>query len=618
MNTEGVTRSPGFPVARRPHRETGRPGNRATLLLILLLLTTPLSAAITTSALTGRVTSGGKAVENATVTASSTALQHERVTVTGKSGTYWLGALPPGNYEVTFSRTGLQSMTRRAVVELARVARADAQLEPSEDEESVTSTATTVSVVHDTAISTHRDAAALDRLPVPAGFASATYLAPRTYGFSPQLEIDGTLLRLYQQELLQSETVEEITNIRNAQPVEYARGGDFTVVARTRSGGEQLSLSVRDTISSGARHSIEAAAGGHVVPQRLWFFGAGWTGERAGGLPHESKGVQLKLTGQLGDRQNVVATYMNGETSFGPQAEVESSLASFVHTAQWTPWILSEISFGHSDGGQQLAQNSVSAKASLVAGEHVVSGGIESESGGLGDARSVFLSDRIWHQRWMVNAGARYQDAAIASGYNPGGPVQRDRAGFSAQVAAAYDLRGRGRNALMASASRYLTSNSDVDELTLGYIMALGSTGSARVDVIHDRYEGGVRKTALQLDSSYRLFDRFEAGLNYTYADLGGAPSSYALASNAANAWFSAELPLGAHAITAMVAYRFATSPYLNFSLGNQHAFDAALRYTVPVKRVALTFAADAQNVFDRGPYADYPRVLRGWVRVRL
>src|ERR1041384_856611 len=105
------------------------------LIALLLLVATPLSAAVSTSALTGRVTSGGKAVANATITATSATLQHERVTTTGPSGTYWLGALPPGDYEVTFASKGLQTLTRSAVVALARVARADAQLEPSEDEE---------------------------------------------------------------------------------------------------------------------------------------------------------------------------------------------------------------------------------------------------------------------------------------------------------------------------------------------------------------------------------------------------------------------------------------------------------------------------------------------------
>jgi len=637
MNTE----RPGGRASRPPGGLEARPPYRATLILILLFAT-PLSAAITTSALTGRVTSGGSAVENATVTASSSALQHERVTVTGKSGTYWLGALPPGVYDVTFSRTGLQSMTRRAVVELARVARADAQLEPSEDEESVISTATTISVVHDTAVSTNRDAKALDRLPVPVDAGAALYLAPRGYPVALLPEIDGTLMRLYQQALLQSETTEELTYIRSVQPIEYARGNDQIVVARTRSGGEQLSLSLRDTLTNakwlggelaflrrgGLRHFVEAAAGGHLVPQRLWFFGTGWNGERADGPPRDSQGWQLKLTGQLGERQNIFATYLDNETSYGPQIHFGSSLASLVHTAQWTPRLLSEITAGHTYAGQNappfpppiaLSEDAVTAKASFVAGDHVLSGGIETESGDLGDEHSFFANDRIWLQRWTINAGVRYRDGLAGLAYNPGGLPPRDDMRFSAQAAAAYDLRGRGRNAVTVSLSRYALTYDHVDELTAGYVMSLGSTGSARFDIVHSRYGAGFDRTSYQLDGAYRLFDRFEAGLNYTYTDLdprGG--SILGLAANSANTWFSAELPAGAHAIVATVAYRYASSPYDNVTLSNDHSFDVALRYTLPVRRAALTFAADAQNLFDRGPYAEYPRVLRGWVRVRL
>ncbi len=199
-------------------------------------------------------------------------------------------------------------------------------------------------------------------------------------------------------------------------------------------------------------------------------------------------------------------------------------------------------------------------------------------------------------------------------GYTPGGAVPNDDE-LSAQVAASYDLRGRGRNAITASATRY---SSNVDEFTLGYIMALGSTGSARLIAIRKEFENAFALTSLQLDSSYRLFDRFEAGLNYTYTDSyrGLFPAS-SIPPHVANAWFSAEIPLGTQSVAAMVAYRHSSAPN-DFILDDANSIDLALRYTVPVKRVALTFAADALNVFDRGVPLQSPRVVRGWVRVRL
>lgn len=628
-----VSRSPSHPVTRQ-FRETGRPGSRAILLVVLVLLAPQLSASVSTSALTGRVTSGGKAVANATVTATSPALQHERVTVTGSGGTYWLGALPPGQYEVTFASKGLQTLTRRAVVELARIARADAQLEPSEDEDSVTSTATTVSVVHDTALTTHRNAEALDRLPLPVSIYSATYLAPASFLFFPRLQLDAAPVRITQ-DVLANESAEELTFLRGVTPLEYARGGDSAIAARTRSGGEELHASVRDTLTSARwlgggspyrgsiEHFLESASGGHILPNRLWFFGAGWNGTRADGAPYDRKGLELKLTAQPDARQSLMAAFFDNENSYTPSVN-DSRLLAVVHTAQWSPRILSEIvanrveedhsipGFGHSG----VTDDALAAKTSFVAGDHVLSGGVDYEEGRFFDARSLFVSDRVWLQRWVLNAGIRYGNERPEFGFNPGGPVADDHQ-FSAQVAAAYDLRGRGRNAVTASATRYA---GELDELTVGYVMALGSTGSARLVALRRDFRDQFTIHSLQLDSSYRLFDRFEAGLNYTYTDSQASGLIEPILSrNIANAWLSAEVPFAAQALTAMIAYRYASAP-AEFAGANdgQDAIDVALRYTIPIQRVALTVAAEALNVFDRDGVFQPPRIARGWIRVRL
>src|ERR1043165_1863048 len=120
--------------------------------LWIVLLAPTVSASTTSSAITGRVMIGDAPASGVTVTATSAALMQPRTTMTGARGTYWLGELPPGLYDVTFSHPGATTLTRRAKVELARVAHADAKLEPNADEESVTSTATQLSVADTTAI----------------------------------------------------------------------------------------------------------------------------------------------------------------------------------------------------------------------------------------------------------------------------------------------------------------------------------------------------------------------------------------------------------------------------------------------------------------------------------
>ncbi|PYQ28385.1 MAG: hypothetical protein DMF56_16385 [Acidobacteria bacterium] len=561
---------------------------------LLLLFAPHMFAAVSTSALTGRITSAGKPVANATVTATSPALQAPRVTTTGASGTYWLGALPPGQYDVTFAHVGLQSLTRRAVVELARIARADAQLEPSEDEDSVTSTATTISVVHDTALSLHRNAKQLDQLPVPIDYTTALYLSPDRFPNAPFIETDGGGI--------QSETIDEMTFIRAVTPLELAPTSAATaIVTRTRTGGEDFTFSLRDTITKGGRHFGEIASGGRIIPSRLWFFAAGWDGDRADRFTFHERGFELKLTAQLDPRQNLTAAHSDDFIG----------LTVVDHVAQWTPRFLTEVSALRLQG---FDQDNVSAKASFVAGDHVLSAGIDSTSGNV-DQRGLFISDRLWRNRWLFNAGIRYGRIS-GIGYNVGGFSDDD--GLSAQVAAAYDLRGRGRNAITASATRYSFYANHLDEFTVGYVMALGSTGSARLNVIHDDYVSQQSRTLIQLDSNYRLFDRFEAGVNYTYMR-----SDFNLPAHTANAWLSADIPLGEQALGIMVAYRF-TSSFQFFAPDDENAFDIALRYTVPIKRVALTIGADAANVFDQfvfAPQAAGPqsgRVTRGWVRLRL
>ena len=560
---------------------------------LLLLFAPHVFAAVSTSALTGRVTSAGKPVANATVTATSPTLQAPRVTTTGASGTYWLGALPPGQYEVTFAHAGMQSMTRRAIVELARIARADAQLEPSEDEESVTSTATTISVVHDTALSTHRNAKQLDQLPVPIDFTTALYLDPDRFPNAAYLDSDTYVL--------QSETTDEMTFIRAVTPLEFARTtAAAAIVTRTRTGGEEFTFSARDTITKGASHFGEVASGGRIIPNRLWFFAAGWDGDRADRFAFHERGFELKLTAQLDERQNLAATHSDDALA----------LTAIDHVAQWTPRLLTEISAQHLQG---LDYNSGSAAASYVAGDHVLSAGIDASSANF-DERSFFVNDRIWHDRWLLNAGIRYGRIS-GFGYNPSGFSDQD--GVSAQIAGAYDLRGRGRNAITASATRYSYYANHLDEFTLGYVMALGSTGSARLNVIRDDYSTQQSRTLIQLDSNYRLFDRFEAGLNYTYTRTDGLN----LPAHNANAWLSADIPIGEQAIGIMVAYRF-LSTYHYVAPGDENMFDVALRYTVPLKRVALTIGADAANVFDDkqliGPPLSSRRSTRGWIRLRL
>ena len=73
---------------------------------VLLLFALPLFAQ-TTSSLTGTVTTGGQPLGGVTVTVQSPALQGTRSAITGDAGTYTFDALPPGEYQLMFERSGL-------------------------------------------------------------------------------------------------------------------------------------------------------------------------------------------------------------------------------------------------------------------------------------------------------------------------------------------------------------------------------------------------------------------------------------------------------------------------------------------------------------------------------
>ena len=87
----------------------------------------------------GRRTGGG-VLPGVTVEARSDVLPGPRDTVTGAAGEYRLPALPPGNYTVTFTLSGMQTVTRKAQVQLSQDTVVDAALGVQGVTESVTVT----------------------------------------------------------------------------------------------------------------------------------------------------------------------------------------------------------------------------------------------------------------------------------------------------------------------------------------------------------------------------------------------------------------------------------------------------------------------------------------------
>src|SRR4051812_24322863 len=111
------------------------------VLFVLITAASPLLAQ-QTGTIRGKVmTTDGAVLPGATVEARSAVLPGPRTTVTAANGEYRLPALPPGSYTVTFSLSGMQTVTRKAAVQLSEETVADATLGVSNLTEEVTVTA---------------------------------------------------------------------------------------------------------------------------------------------------------------------------------------------------------------------------------------------------------------------------------------------------------------------------------------------------------------------------------------------------------------------------------------------------------------------------------------------
>lgn len=541
------------------------------------------NAQIIPSALTGRVTAGDAPAAGVTVTATSRARELTRTATTGAQGTYWIDVLEPGTYDVSFSRAGLTSLSRPAIVELGRIARADARLDASDDEETVTSTARTVSVAEWAWMTTRFTGEELDRLPRGRQAYAAEELAPGFVRRIPAV-MDGGLFG--PQGVTGEEILDEATVFRGNLPIEadYLPAG--ITVARTRSGSDGFFLALRDSISEGPEHFFETASGGRIGGAPLWFFAAGWSGDAADRGLENLAGLELKLEAQAGNAHAFMAMHLDGAAEY-PEVDPAAAASVLRYTGVLSERFTAEALvardhveiFGIEDDSTYAATRFAYVLPSS-SGDHVLAAGLSRHDALEG--WSAFVGDRWSAGRWFIDAGLRWAQDVFDHELEP-------------RLAVTFDLRGNGRHAVIASHGHY--AYEDARLTTLGYAIAIGSSGSARADVLRREYEAG-DIDQIQLDARYRLFDRLDLGANYTWSDRQIFDSEFPpTLEQIAHAWTGIELPVGDHVFGATFLQRFYTFE------GDDHApSDIALRYSVPVRRTVVTVAADVLNAFEAEP----------------
>lgn len=326
----------------------------------------------TTGDLTGTVTSGGSPVPGVTVTASSPSLQGVRTTNTDVNGNYTIGALPPGDYTVKFDLSGMQSVSKRTRVALAQTARADADLKISGITEAITVTAQSpvTAALESTEVQTNVQQATVNELPMVRDLVNVAGLAPgvttgstTTLNNGTQMVISGAPsadnlylvngavvnenIRSQVHNLFIEDAIQETTVQTAGISAEYGRFTGGVVNMITKSGGNQVTASVRDNLENQKWTAMtkypsepahldkinpyyEATLGGPIMRDRLWFFLAGRYRKTStstsffslAGEPtapytrgQTNKRYEGKLTAQIAPNHNLTASYMTNNVT---------------------------------------------------------------------------------------------------------------------------------------------------------------------------------------------------------------------------------------------------------------------------------------------------------------
>ncbi|MFP5247288.1 MAG: TonB-dependent receptor domain-containing protein [Thermoanaerobaculia bacterium] len=315
-----------------------------------------------TGFLTGTVTSDGQPLPGATVTVTSPNLQGSRTAVSDANGNYNIAALPPGDYTVRVELEGLQSVTRNTRVTLGGTARVDADLKVSSFTESITVTATGPAVMETTEVQTNYQKETVDNLPIQRNVNAIALLSPGVTANGPRnaIQISGAFssdnlivvnganiqenLRGQARPLFIEDAIQETTVITGAVSAEYGRFTGGVISSITKSGGNEFSGSLRDSLTNAAgtdasafgeekpeskiNNVYEATLGGRIIRDRLWFFGAGRVANTStlGNPVHltgenivqdqENTRYEVKLTGQISANHSLMVNYLNNPLTF--------------------------------------------------------------------------------------------------------------------------------------------------------------------------------------------------------------------------------------------------------------------------------------------------------------
>lgn len=336
-------------------------------LVLPLLMAATLVAQLPTSTISGRVINEGQGLPGVTVTAKSPALQGTRTAVTSTNGDFVFPNIPPGDYTITFTMSGFQTVTRtiKANASQQQVINTTMSLSAVAAEAVVVGTSETISQTTQNATTYTSDLT--KKLPVSRTLLSTVLLSP---GASTSANTGNTVIsggqsfdnlfmvngvnvmdniRGTPNNLFIEDAIAETTTSTSGISAEYGRFTGGVINAITKSGGNNFSGSFRVGLDNDnwrettpynepkADKTIptyEATLGGPIWKDKIWFFAAGRLREsetanqtRYTNVPFNQTDEETRIEGKL------TVTPFQNQTFTGSYLDVTRDQGNYYFTS---------------------------------------------------------------------------------------------------------------------------------------------------------------------------------------------------------------------------------------------------------------------------------------------
>ena len=486
---------------------------RRMLSLLMVIALVPVLASaqgVQTGTLIGTVkSSDGMAIPDASVVITSPALQGERAAETDVNGVYVLATLPPGTYAIRIAKSGLSPVALSALVPLGGTASADATLSVAAVSETVLVEGVTPPAVTSIQTSANITASEVNVLPMGRTPFLIAELMPGLTNNTPapnQLTISGgfafdnvflidgvdvndNLLGTVN-DLYIEDAIGEVQVLTSGISAEYGRFSGGVVNIITKSGGNQFGGSYRTTftrpswtsetpfertnniergnptvanpfLNNRLSHFSELTAGGPVVKDRVWFFGAGRfeNSSTSGTLPatavaytktNDSKRYEGKLTGTVRPSHTLQGSFIDNRVHRGNEPVLSFSIDRAALISPSTPNRLGVVNYNGALSSRMLLSAQYSQK-------HFATVGVG------GTSTAIIDSPFLTRTGTLYQYNAPYFDATD--------PEQRNNRQLTASVSYFASDRRFGSHELKGGAEHFVDTRAGANsQSSTGYV----------------------------------------------------------------------------------------------------------------------------------------------------